>query len=411
VSALDDTNALRPGATGLAAALRSAVTALVPAAFALLRAVWPIPHFGKVWAVTRYDDVLEVFASDALFGVVYRENLDVITGNQPFILGLGDTPQYRKQLGAMRRVFLNADLKALGDQAEALAAAHVAAAGERVEVVSLIRDVTFSLFATYLGIPPTPRGNVAAWATRLFEYQFTGSPKDIALRAEVDEIAPAFRRHIDEAIAQRKAAVAPGDDVLGRCLAQQAAGEQGFSDVEIRTALLCMMVGGPPQPPMVVPQAMEQLLRRPAQLAAAAQAARENDDAALHDILFEAMRFDPLAPGLPRVALESASIARGTPREATVAKGDTVLACFASAMMDPRRVADPSTFRAGRPSCDYVQFGHGLHECFGRFINHATLHRMLKPLLRCSNLRRAPGNQGRLRKNGIFAERLVVLQG
>jgi cytochrome P450 len=411
VSALDDTNALRPGATGLAAAVRGAVVALEPAAFAVLRAVWPIPHLGKLWVVTRYDDVLEVFADDASFGVVYRENLDVITGGQPFFLGMGDTPHYRQQLDAMRRVFLAADLTALGDQAEALAEQHVAATGARVEIVALIRDVTFGLIAAYLGIPPTPRGNIAAWATRLFEYQFTGSPKDVALRAEVDEIAPAFRRHIDEAIARRKAAAAGPDDVLGRCLAHQAADAPGYSDVEIRTALLCMMVGGPPQPPMVVPQAMEQLLRRPAALAAAAQAAREDDDPALHDIVFEAMRFDPLAPGLPRVALKAAMIARGTAREASVAPGDTVLACFASAMMDPRRVADPSVFRAGRPSCDYVHFGHGLHECFGRFINHATLHRMLKPLLRRPDLRRAPGSDGKLRKNGIFAERLVVLHG
>jgi hypothetical protein len=49
-----------------------------------------------------------------------------------------------------------------------------------------------------------------------------------------------------------------------------------------------------------------------------------------------------------------------------------------------------------------------MHECFGRYINHATLHRMLKPLLRRPNLRRAPGQEGRLRKNKIFAERLCV---
>jgi len=49
-----------------------------------------------------------------------------------------------------------------------------------------------------------------------------------------------------------------------------------------------------------------------------------------------------------------------------------------------------------------------LHECFGRHINRATLHLMLKPLLKRANLRRAPGKAGRLVKNGPFAESLTV---
>ena len=87
------------------------------------------------------------------------------------------------------------------------------------------------------------------------------------------------------------------DDVLGRCLDMQAKGEPGFSDDQIRTALMGFVVGGPPQPPMVVPQALEQLLRRPPALAGAQEAARSGDDKLLAGYVFEAMRFDPLAPG------------------------------------------------------------------------------------------------------------------
>ena len=135
---------------------------------------------------------------------------------------------------------------------------------------------------------------------------------------------------------------------------------------------------------------------------------RKGDDERLHGIVIEAMRFDPLAPGLPRKALKDTVVARGTKRETRIPAGSTVLAGFASGMMDERRVADPDRFDAFRPDCDYIHFGHGLHQCFGRHINHATLHRMLKPLLRRSGLRRAGGGRGRLVKNGAFAERLVV---
>jgi cytochrome P450 len=403
VSAVTDPNVLRPSPGGLKAWLARQVSALIPLGLAVLRRVKPILVIGKVGVVTRHDDVREVFATDAAFGVVYNANLQIITGGEPFFLGLPDTPQYHAQLDAMRAVVLASDLPALGDKAEALAESIVAGANGRVEVVSLIRAVTFGVIAPYFGVPEPAQGRLDVWATRLFEYQFTGSPSDTALLAQVNDIAPVFRAHIDATIALRK--TQPDiDDVLGRCLKRQAAGLPGYTDLEIRTALLCMVVGGPPQPPMVVPQAMEQLLRRPAALEAAHLAARAGNNAALHDIVLEAMRFDPLAPGLPRITLRDWTVAAGTSRATLIPKGTTVLAAFASAMMDPRRLPNPQAFQPGRLPYEYIHFGYGMHECFGRFINHATLHRMLKPLLRRPGVRRA----GPLRKNGIFAEQLLV---
>ncbi|HZZ25564.1 MAG TPA: cytochrome P450 [Roseiarcus sp.] len=409
MTALTSNDVLRPAPGGLKAQLMERVMALVPFGFRLLRRFWPILRLGRMFVVTLYDDVSEVFATDTAFGVVYTDNLKVITGGEDFFLGLPDSTEYQAQLAAMRRVVAPSDLPALGDRAEALAEAIVSASGGRVEVVSLVRRVTFGLIAPYFGVPEPNQGRLDVWATRLFEYQFTGSPSDTALRAEVDEIAPAFRAHIDREISRRKATPDTTDDVLRRCLNLQAAGEVGYSDLEIRTALLCMVVGGPPQPPIVVPQAMEQLLRRPGALAAAHDAAVDGRDANLHDIVLEAMRFDPLAPGLPRIALKDWTVARGTKRATVIPRGAKVLAAFASAMMDERRLPEPQRFKPGRLPYEYIHFGHGMHECFGRHINHATLHRMLKPLLRRPGLRRAEGPDGKLRKAGIFADRLSVL--
>ena len=401
----------RPGglaglkAWGLQIAMR-----LAPFATSVARRVWPIVGGGGFCFVTRYDDVQEVFRTDTAFGVVYAANLELITGKDyPFFLGMSDTAQYQEQLAAMQRVVLPGDLAALGDRAEALAEAAAARSGGRVEVVSFVREVTFDLIAAYFGVPAPAQGRLDVWATRLFEFQFTGSVGDNPLCREVREIAPVFRALLDGEIARRRAAPDGPDDVLGRCLKLQARGVPGYSDGQIRTALMCMVIGGPPQPPMVVPQGMNQLLLRPAALAGAQAAARLGDDARLWAILLEAMRFDPLAPALPRVVLADWTIARGTRRATAVRKGGTVYVGFASAMMDPRRVSEPEAFRPGRLPHEYIHFGQGLHACFGRYINAATLHRMVKPLLRRPGLRRAAGAEGRLRKNGIFAERLVVV--
>ena len=407
MSILYATTPYRPAPGGLTGWLASALFAAAPALAAICRRVWPIPGRGKFRAVTRYDDVVEVFGDDGAFGVTYHDNLQVITGGEPFFLGMSDTPAYRAQLAAARTVVLAADLPRLGDDAERRAAAIVAAAGGRLEVVEFIRRVAFDLYADYFGVPDPAPGRLTIWGSRLFEYQFTGSPSDTAWLADVTATATALRAHIDATIAARKTAPAGPDDVLGRCLAAQVAGQLGYADAEIRTMLMCMIVGGPPQPATVVPQGIEQLLRRPAWLTAASTAARSGDDARLYDILFEAMRFDPLAPGLKRTVLTDHVIARGTARATKVPAGGTVIAAFASAMMDPRRVPDPARFDPDRLPRDYLHFGHGLHECFGRQFNHATLHRMIKPLLARGPVR-AAGPQGSLRKNGMFADRLVV---
>jgi cytochrome P450 len=399
---------LRPGKTGLARWLERLTFGAIPYAFAFLRRWKPVLHLRGMVLTSRYDDVREVFATDTVFGVPYKAKLEVIMGGKPFFLGTDDTQLHRDDTSAMRKVILLADLPMLGKRVEEMAETIVEEARGRLEVVdTLVRQVTFVQLGRYFGIPDTPDRDLQVWATRLFEFQFADPGSDPKLRAEVDIIAPALRAHIDREIARRKDMRGP-DDVLARCLAEQAAGTYGFTDIQIRTALTGFIVGGPPQPPMVVPQALEQLLRRPKALAEAQAAARANDDALLARYVLEAMRFDPLAPGLPRVALADAVIAAGTGHAAKVPKGATVMVDFASAMMDPRRVASPRRFDATRPDSDYIHFGYGLHQCFGIHINKATLHLMLKPLLKRKGLRRASGSAGRLRKNGPFAEALTV---
>ena len=408
MSALSQRNVLRPAPAGLKGALQRVMFAAMPYAFAVLRRVKPVLRLNRMVLTSRHDDVRQVFLEDPAFGVPYRQKLDVIMGGQPFFLGMGDTEQYRHDVAAMRKVVRLEDLPTLARKVEAMAGEIVAAAPGRIEVVdALVRRVTFAVLGEYFGVPDPGEGRLPVWGTRLFEFQFADQGNDPALRAEVDEIAPALRAHIDGEIARRRGEPG-GDDVLARCLIEQKAGTSGFSDVEIRTALMGFVVGGPPQPPMVVPQAMEQLLRRPEALAEAQAAALSGEDALLASYVLEAMRFDPLAPGLPRIVLTDTMIGPGTRHETQVKAGETVLAAFASAMMDPRRVSDPARFDPHRSDSDYIHFGYGLHQCFGIHINKATLHLMLKPLLKQRGLRRAAGKSGRLSKIGAFAEALTV---
>jgi cytochrome P450 len=219
-------------------------------------------------------------------------------------------------------------------------------------------------------------------------------------------MAPLLRAHVQSLIEQRRGGGGP-DDVLKRCLVRQAAGDGSYSDAKIRGALIGCLVGGVPQPPMVLPFALNQLLDRAAPFAEATAVAHAGDTASVGKYLFEALRFDPLAPLLQRRTLANTQIAAGTPRARTIRAGRTVGVCFASAMRDPRRIADPQNFDINRPACNYLHFGHGLHSCFGEHINRAILPAMLERLLR-RGIHRVLGAAGQLVKRGIFAESLWV---
>ena len=401
---------LRPAAHGLKAAITAWVMALLPFAFRILRAVRPIARFGNTVLVTRYDDVREVFLNDAAFRVPYAEKLNVIMGGQPFFLGMDDTPLYRRDTDAMRKVVRINDIpERLTAEVERMGQQIVAEAGGSLEVVDqLSRRIAFEVYSNYFGVTAPPGGDLRISATRLFEFQFIDPDNDPSLRAEIDVIAPALRNHIQHLIEARRSAGQGPDNILGRCVDMQAQGIDGFGDDQIRSALLGFIFGGPPQPPMVVPQALEQLLRRPDALAGAQQAARDGDDKLLAGYFFEAMRFDPIGPFMPRVASKDAAIAAETSHAAQVPKGANVYVAFSSAMMDQRRVPDPQAFNPRRSPDQYIHFGYGLHQCFGIHLNKALLPLMLKALLQRQNLRRAPGPRGKLIKRGAFADTLFV---
>lgn len=382
--------------------------AALPTLFAILRRIWPIAKIKSVHLVTHHDDVREVMLTDTAFKVPYATKLNVLMEGQSVFIGMRDTPEYRSQIGRLQSLARPEDMKALALATEKRAEEIVASSGGRLEVVdSLFRTVTFDILEEYFGVTQPATGDLRLWSTRMFEYQFLGSDK--ALYDEIEWMAPALLRHIEDIITERRKSGDTSDsDLLGRALLRQEQGEGGWDDLFIRTMLSALIIGGPPQPPMVLPQSIEQLLRRPEALQSAHRAAVAGDEALTFGHVFEALRFDPISPILPREATQDYVIAEGTGRAHKVAKGDKVLAAIQSAMTDPRRIPSPNEFLPTRQPYEYMHFGLGLHECFGRHINRAMFPAICAPLLRRNNLRRADGASGRLAFKGFFPSTLTV---
>jgi cytochrome P450 len=128
----------------------------------------------------------------------------------------------------------------------------------------------------------------------------------------------------------------------------------------------------------------------------------------LRHFVYEALRFRPMLPLLLRDTPRDTVIAYGTKKARIVRAGTRVLAPPLSAMFDDEAVPKPSRFDATRPFDQYLHFGFGPRECFGRYIAEIVLLEVFRSLVGLEGLSRATDAKGKLRFDGPAAAGLVV---
>jgi cytochrome P450 len=283
-------------------------------------------------------------------------------------------------------------------------------AGPLIDAIEgLITRVPILICNQYYGIeiPERQQVDFGHWLIAMSLYTF-GNPFDNP-RYERAAIAAGIRVRelVDSAIQRAQVRKLASDTVLDRLVEMQKSNPE-LTDPVIRAYLIGMMTGFVPTNTMAAGHMLVMLLRRPQFMEAARSAAVAGDDERLKRCLFEAMRFMPLNPGPFRICASDYIVAAGTSRRKTIKRGTKLLAGTESAMFDNRRVTRPRTFNPGRPSADYMLFGHGLHWCVGAFIAEAQITQTFKALLVQKHLRPARGRDGKLKTLGPFPWHLTV---
>ena len=379
--------------------------------FTVLRRLQPILVTKKLAVLTRYDDVQEVLSADDAFDAPYAARMREITDGENFFLGMRDTPRYTRDHSNMMIAVRREDVATIVAPFVAGTARQlVAAADSGFNVVSeLTQIVPARLTASYFGVGGDRQADMIEWTSALFWFLFLDQEGSPEVRERALKASMGLNAYLDEAIAARKKNPGCYDDVLGRCMAQQGLAVPGTSDLDIRNNLVGLLIGAIPTTATTAALALDSLLDRPESLQGAQAAALAEDDELLARYVFEALRFNPMNPGIFRVARRDYTVARGEGRATMIPEGTTVIAATRSAMFDPLNVEDPRAFRIDRPSRDYMLWGHGMHTCFGQYINQAQIPQLLKPLLRRKNLRRVDGSLGKLQLEGPFAHALHLL--
>ena len=374
----------------------------------------PILVLGGQVLVTRHPDVCEVLSRDEDFTVADNNGPRLDRLNGPFLLGMDRSRLYEREKSILGAAVYPSDLEGLRAEVRAAAEEALARASAhgRIDVVAdLAGPVTQRLVSSYFGLPGPDRASLLRWMQTIFHAAFLNLGDDATVRLAGERSAAELHTYVDDLVAERRAQVAVGDDatddVLTRLVRLQADPQTCLSGEGLRRNVSGLAIAAV-ETIKAVAHAVDELLDRPDALQEATAAARAGDVATVATYTFEALRFRPLNPFLPRRVARPAVLAAGTPRQTCLSVGDTVLAGVLPAMFDPSVVEDPDSFRTDRPPLTRLIFGHGLHRCFGERINLVQIPETVAALLATGPVRRAPGAAGRLSYDGPFASRLVV---
>ncbi|KAG5636744.1 hypothetical protein H0H81_007002 [Sphagnurus paluster] len=120
--------------------------------------------------------------------------------------------------------------------------------------------------------------------------------------------------------------------------------------------------------------------------------------ALLRGYVSEAMRLKPQFAGLWREAVVDASIPQGPGLpNIEVKAGDRIRASFRNAHLNPLEFPDPTAVNPNRPAAAWANLnGMGFHNCPGTTYSQQTIAEIVKAVFSLKNVRRAPGDAGKL---------------
>lgn len=382
--------------------------------FAELRQYCPMLHTPKFILVTRYQDVREVLGHEKIFSVqLYKDRMDPVVG--PFMLARDGTIFNERDKAVMQVMLRQEDwskVKALVGKhtKENLNQFKVSKGIELVNAVS--RRVPLQICGSYFGFPGPNMESLMKWSKATQMDMFRNPTHDSQIHDESVRAGQEMRGFLRDYIPKQRGVIAKDpsrDDIVSRLLKTQFPEVIGFDEERILVNTMGLLIGAGETTSQAVIQVLDQLLERPEIFNSATKAARADNDQELGQYVWEALRFNPISPGIARFCEEEYTIAKGTDRETLIPKGTVVFAATQSAMFDEREVINPDEFRIDRSPYHYFHFGYGHHLCLGYSIALVMIPEILKQLLLRTDLCRASENAGRIDyKGGPFPEEFWV---
>ena len=184
----------------------------------------------------------------------------------------------------------------------------------------------------------------------------------------LDGAFPEYAAYLDDAVARRRGAANPPDDLITALSRQELSGAPA-SARQIRSLLSNLILGGISTSTSMLGNLLHQLLASP------------DDHRVLHDdparvsaAVEESLRIHPPILYVPRTCTADTAIGGHA-----VQAGERVIVSLASANRDPSVFQDPDRFRLDRDGAwPHLSFAPGAHLCVGAGLARATGRRVVE---------------------------------
>lgn len=343
--------------------------------------------------ISTLADVREVLTKTEIFTTSIEE-LRFTRLDNHVILGMKDTPQYRRELAAMRFAVRPTDIATIKDIVRRACSAFLDKAAGTIDIVEYAALAPLSYNVDYFGFADGEgfgRADISRWGLILNEDIFFNLSDNANIRGPADVAAREMKAYLSALMRRTKPSM---ETPVSRLLLAQE-NDPAIDDDAVRRMLGAFVIGSHLTTMMAITNIVAELLDQGSEVFDGARAAaRRDDDDLVAKYCWEAARFRPIGHSLYRVCELGAGETYALPSGATVEGGAVVFVPTLSAGLDGGAVPEPYHFRLDRPRDLNLLFCTGRHTCFGAQISMAAIPEAVKQLLK-RNLPVA-GNQGRL---------------
>ena len=381
------------------------------ALFSELRQRRPVLDMPLFVVVSRWADVIELLSRPGTFNVNNVRSMDPSVG--PFMLARDLTELNWHDKSIMRSILRYEDLPGIRAFASATAAAVLAetAKASTIDITATIsRFVPVRVVQESFGFPGPDVATMSRWSKATQYDMFYNPLNDPQIHAANVQAGTEMQEWVRGFLAQRQPwASAAGEDTVSRLLRMTQAGFSALDPARVVSNICGLLVGAVETMSQAINHATEQILLRPEIAAMAIAAAKANEIRTLDPIVWEALRFNPIAPFVQRIAHEESVIAPGSDHATHIPAGRIVAAAIGSAMFDPDVFPDPDGFHADRPGHLYLHTGFGYHECLGKYVALTVVPEVIRHILMLPGIHLLKGAAGKIDNGGgPFPERFVL---
>lgn len=322
------------------------------------------------WAITRYDDCLEVFQNPLRFsadrfrklGTEFRSSRpavqDVARVMQDWLV-FRDPPDHTRMRRLLHNTFTPRELDQMKPRiqrvVDELFGRALARAGGGAGEMDFIADFAFplpaSVIAIMLGAPVADIDALKRWSDQLAAF-LGGTQSASDNMEEARQGALAMAEYFRELTARRRDA--PRDDLISLMLAAEADGDQMTPEEVVNNSVLLLAAGHETTTNMLG-NGLYLLLRHP-------EAFRQlrADPELVSGAVEEFLRVESPVPAMTKIATERTTLGG---RE--IRPGEMVFPMVGSANRDERQFDEPDALRLSRRPNRHLAFGHGIHFCLG----------------------------------------------